>query len=546
MPVVYQNPYAVTLFQPDSKQAEAGEPLTLRGVLGVTETEYRRLCQRFKGRETLEAYGVLCSPPTGARPVFLSLSRLELEGERYVQVCADTACDDQAMAQARAEAFTIAHTSKTTEDGLRNLLDFTARYLAISRIVILETVEKMPAVMTYHWCAEGTAPLTGEGEPERKVCEYYQERTSGDLVVEENVGSLPPEAQALLAPLDIHAFVLMPLKSNDVIKGILCVEDCLASHQWTVEELQIVHDLASMLAALLVRRNIERGVQYSLEILNTVTNHCDNIVTVSDLTTDRLLFCNRAISKAIGLPEASLEGWDYREVMEKFIGVYPTNSPRDEMVDPTGKVIKREMVWELENEREDQWYLVRDSIINWIDGQAVRIETATEITRQKEYEAHLEYIASTDMLTGVYNRNWGSRLVKRILSSRTSGQPGALVFLDLDDLKSINDRYGHEEGDHMITKTVEIIRSCIRRSDVVCRWGGDEFLLIIRATPQQAERIMDKIQEQLTAYNETGKRPYQIAFSYGVVELTNAEGETVDTLVAKADKKMYLHKMSKK
>ena len=118
--------------------------------------------------------------------------------------------------------------------------------------------------------------------------------------------------------------------------------------------------------------------------------------------------------------------------------------------------------------------------MEWTDGRKVHIETATESTHQKLYEERLKHYASTDTMTGTYNREWGTRIMRDMVASAEQEKDAiSVVFLDVDGLKEINDTCGHEMGDEVIIKTVDMVRSCIRKSDFMCRWGGDEFLLVL-------------------------------------------------------------------
>jgi diguanylate cyclase (GGDEF) domain len=202
--------------------------------------------------------------------------------------------------------------------------------------------------------------------------------------------------------------------------------------------------------------------------------------------------------------------------------------------------------WEFQNTKNRKWYLLRDAIIKWIDGRDVHIETATEITQWKEYEEQLKQSASIDSLTGVYNREWGHQLMKEVVE-----HPGArkkeisLVFTDLDDLKHINDAYGHDVGDRMLRDLAELFRTNIRRSDIICRWGGDEFVILLKCGIVVAEKIMRSMEEKLGKINQMRGEPLGLAFSYGIAEPGEDADITVDTLVSRADRQMYKNKMAK-
>ena len=187
--------------------------------------------------------------------------------------------------------------------------------------------------------------------------------------------------------------------------------------------------------------------------------------------------------------------------------------------------------WEFNNAKNGKWYLARGSVIKWINGKDVYLVNFTEITGQKEYAAQLEHAASTDMMTGLYNREWGRQLLRHILDNNSPSSTNSLVFIDLASLKKTNDKYGHGMGDAMILRTIEFIKMCIRKSDTLCRWGGDEFVLIVRSDEEQTLALINKIKTLMSEHNKTKKDIFKISFSYGIVGIYPNSDQTVDSVI---------------
>jgi diguanylate cyclase (GGDEF)-like protein len=153
----------------------------------------------------------------------------------------------------------------------------------------------------------------------------------------------------------------------------------------------------------------------------------------------------------------------------------------------------------------------------------------------------LFYLATHDRLTGLANR-WllEERLGHAIARSRRSGSPGALLFIDLDDFKSINDRHGHEAGDRMLVVCAERLLRSVRASDTVARWGGDEFAVLLEGVGYR-ELAHDKGRElvqRLAEPAEIAGRTGTLRASVGAA-LFPDDGEDVGTLLAQADRRMY-------
>jgi diguanylate cyclase (GGDEF)-like protein len=130
-----------------------------------------------------------------------------------------------------------------------------------------------------------------------------------------------------------------------------------------------------------------------------------------------------------------------------------------------------------------------------------------DITEQKEIEAQVREMAFYDPLTRVLNRRLLiDRLNQTMVASKRSGCHGALIFLDLDNFKPLNDTYGHETGDALLVEAAQRLTQCVREVDTVARFGGDEFVVILGdlhdskvESVSQATIIAEKIRSSLCA-----------------------------------------------
>jgi diguanylate cyclase (GGDEF)-like protein/PAS domain S-box-containing protein len=115
------------------------------------------------------------------------------------------------------------------------------------------------------------------------------------------------------------------------------------------------------------------------------------------------------------------------------------------------------------------------------DGQVVELIGVTrDISERKVFEAELRNLAVTDTLTGVWNRRHGTELLSADLSARRPGHALSLLMLDIDHFKAINDTFGHQAGDHVLIEVASRLRRSLRGNDMVARWGGEEFVVLLR------------------------------------------------------------------
>ncbi len=164
------------------------------------------------------------------------------------------------------------------------------------------------------------------------------------------------------------------------------------------------------------------------------------------------------------------------------------------------------------------------------------------IVNLEDKNASLDIEASEDPLTKLYNRRtMEASLEKAMEEAKRKGAFFSLVMGDIDFFKKINDTYGHDCGDAALVAVSEILLSCVRDGDMVCRWGGEEFLLLIignrDAANAVAERIRQRIEDNVVEY---GGNEVKFTMTLGVS--TYAPGYALDTLLAQADENLYYGK----
>lgn len=170
-----------------------------------------------------------------------------------------------------------------------------------------------------------------------------------------------------------------------------------------------------------------------------------------------------------------------------------------------------------------------------------------EVARlQKELRA-LELQVMRDPLTGLYNKRHFDRVLETEMErARRGQQPLSIILLDLDHFKSINDRFGHPAGDHVLHAAAQILKGELRMTDVPCRYGGEEFVIILPTTPlttavQVAERLRSALKR---APIDTDKGAVRLTASLGVAVFRPDQKTTAASLIERADEKLYEAKRS--
>ncbi len=191
------------------------------------------------------------------------------------------------------------------------------------------------------------------------------------------------------------------------------------------------------------------------------------------------------------------------------------------------------------------WYRVMSSRCLLPNGQVLFHYVIEDVSDWKTKEHRLWLTAATDLMTGAYSREAGLKeLEKTLLYNDTQT---CLTFIDIDDLKVINDTYGHDEGDFAIKSIAAVILRSIRSSDVVCRYGGDEFFIIFKNCKADiVEKIIVRMSSELKKLEGSSGKPYPLSFSHGTVSFHSGSSHRVTDILQEADRRMYACKKYKK
>ncbi len=149
-----------------------------------------------------------------------------------------------------------------------------------------------------------------------------------------------------------------------------------------------------------------------------------------------------------------------------------------------------------------------------------------------------------DVMTGTLNRSSGLKYIEEQLAlCKNHNKTMTLCYIDVNDLKVINDMLGHREGDFLLKTIIGTIKENIRDTDVISRLGGDEFVIVFPGcTMDYSERVMDRISGELRQLKPFSNKEYTISISYGFSEYNGEAGITVEVLLDKADHQMYQNK----
>lgn len=557
MTVVYANASALILLNPSmsTQQQQGAEQVALGRLMRFSSNGIQAsILQTLRSVGTMDRYRTSFVNSNG-ETVYIQVvaNTVERSDSAYFVLYIQTVeQDEEAVSEERESVlFSILHTSHhatNIDEAVESIIAIAGRYVNVSRVYIFEDLHNNYTRNTYEWCAPGIEPAI-DGLQNLSKDDYNYDLIVGTagLYVTDDVRKLPEgSGKEILEAQGIKAIALMPLFHLDTPLGYIGYDDCNDYRIWSAQELQFLQSITSIVSTLIARRNAENAAERGRAILQTITDSTNSVIYVNDSDTYEIKFINRTLANTLKKAPEELIGKICWQVLQQDMKGPCPFCPMPYLTDPSGKPIEETYEWELQNTITGAWFWAKDAIIPWSDGTLAHIETAIDITFRKDYEEQLHSVASIDSLTGVYNREWGYSLLNETLNTaHVSSEPYSLCFIDLDGLKYVNDTYGHQAGDRMILDIVNAIKDGAGPRATLCRWGGDEFILVLRGDGQAAaEAQLREIQEKLTVRSKELAYEHPLAFSFGVVEF--ASEPSVDALVTKADHIMYGNKMSKR
>ncbi len=293
------------------------------------------------------------------------------------------------------------------------------------------------------------------------------------------------------------------------------------------------------------RKSAEKALRESEQRHRIVLEAAPDPVVVYDMA-ERLTYVNPAFTRVFG--------WTMEECLQCSIDFIPEeNLPETRMM--FEKVTRGQTFSGIESQRRSKHGRIVDVSLSgavFLDGSGKSqgcVITLQDITKRKITEAELRFVAYNDQLTGLGNRKSFYLCMEDTLSQydrRPEQDRWALLFMDLDGFKNINDTLGHDLGDDMLRSVASRIKSCLRKSDRIFRLGGDEFTVVLTNLVQDIDvaKVADKIRKAIAKPFVLKSYELYITASIGI-SVYPEDGRDVENLVKNADMAMYAAKEAK-
>ena len=326
---------------------------------------------------------------------------------------------------------------------------------------------------------------------------------------------------------------------SGVIEIVYLEEPPAVATPFLAEESSLLRSVADMLVAQLERKRAQDALHTRETMFRSIFENAAIGMTLTDMHS-RFVKCNPVFCRMLG----------YRE--EEVVGRTFADFTHPDDIGANTESYRSLVAGEIDHFRLDKRYLCKDGRIVWVQltvslipgnrgAERFTIGMMEDITSRKQAEARVEYLATHDDLTDLPNRNlMRDRIEQAIARARRSQMEIALLYLDLDRFKVVNDGFGHPFGDTVLKAAGDRLRAVVRETDTVARQSGDEFLILLAdlRRPSDVFMVAQKALQALAAPFLLEGREIYVSASIGV-SVFPQDGQDAETLIANADVAMY-------
>ncbi len=325
----------------------------------------------------------------------------------------------------------------------------------------------------------------------------------------------PAEFKRLFDKKMIKAAIYQPIVINGRNEMYLCFCEHDKDRVWTVSDISFVNEVKSVIQSVLNKRIDKNSLASSFASLEDILENIGCGVYVADSINRKILYSNKCFKDSFG--EAASQG------------------KLDDVIFAHMEINKESSFEECYIADSNMWADIHRGSINWVDGRTVMLCTIYDITDKKLYQQEIEKNAKLDYLTELPNRRSCEQDLDRcIRMAEIAGKTGALIYIDMDDFKSVNDSIGHRYGDAILKSAAHHLRKIEEIADSIYRVGGDEFIAIVKDTKEaDLNQVCEEIKKVFELKN--------CSISMGIA-IYPADGNKAGDVTGKADRALFTAK----
>lgn len=398
------------------------------------------------------------------------------------------------------------------EEIVKAMLPLCGMYIECSNCFLMKVDPQTDTIsIAVEWTADGASSLTNALSACKK--EDIPFFTSRSFTVSSD--SLMPEAfSTFFEEKGFTAGVFLPLFEGEENTMYLGFAHTLQSKKWAVEQVSFLNDAKRILQNILQKRRTQTSLNRSYAVMENALSHAGCGICVCAKEGRQILYANKEFEKLFEKP------FD-KKAFDEFI---------KNLDDET------ETVPLFHIERANLYVTISIAKMEWVDNESAYLLSIHDITELKKYEAAVEARVNIDETTDLPNRHqFNKDLVKALTGMIQSNTSGAVLYMNLDDFKDINDALGHKTGDVLLKLVSNMLKKVVANRGTCYRVGGDEFMILL---PNVKDGLVEQISKKIKARFE---HPWQLSYSdyyctmcMGIAQFPQ-DGTQADSIIQRAD-----------
>jgi diguanylate cyclase (GGDEF)-like protein/PAS domain S-box-containing protein len=425
--------------------------------------------------------------------------------------------------------------------------DLTAFYSALHEIVgelmdarnfYLALYDPASDTIRFPYFVDEFDPVPVPKKPGRGLTELVLRTGTPQLVSSETFSRFVEEGKVELQGAPSIDWLGVPLQVGSQTVGVLVVQSYTKEIRYGEPEKHILTFVSQHIASALERKRNEEALQRSERHYRNLFESANDAVLIFEPESEVVLEVNQKALEIYGFPREELIGMSLRSITENPA----KGEERLRELLREGSVQNFETVHRTRDGRRLD-LVVSASVVDY-DGRPAVLSINRDVTESRQVEKQIEQLAYHDSLTGLANRlQFDERLNTALAQAKRQGHSIAILFMDLDRFKVVNDSLGHKVGDLLLQQAASRLQEMLRGADTLARLGGDEFILLLSRIerPENAAVVARKILELFRRPFSVAGRELFVTMSVGI-GVCPYDGEDSDSLVKSADIAMYLAK----
>lgn len=514
----------------------------------IDHYELERLYRRKDGASLWAQLNVSIVPRPDGQPRFLIVIVKNITSRKAAEEKLEYRSKFESLIAVLSTSF-INLAADEIDEGINRALEAIGEFAGADRSYLVQFNRNATSMDTTHeWCASGIEPalprvqdLAVDSLPWSTAILRRLE-----LLYVPRVADLPLEAMAERAEFEaqgIKSIILVPLAYRGSVKGFVGFDSVQQEKAWSEDDARLLRLVGEMLVNALERKRTDGELRTSEARYKAVFSAVQAGIVVVDKN-GQVVDANEQAQDSCGLTLEQMRSMPPSD--PKWTAVDENGSPLPGGLHPstiaakTGQEVQ-ELVMCVNTGRGDpRWGIVNSTpFMDPGSGEVLgAVATFMDITRLKKMEEQIKYLSFHDKLTGLYNRTFFEEELRRLDTQRQL--PLSVIMGDLNGLKLLNDAFGHEAGDRQLARIANILGSCCRKDDIIARWGGDEFVLLLPKTEAKTARsICERISN---ACKESMDMPIPLSIALGSATKTNPS-QQIKQILKDSEDRMYQHKL---